>query len=156
MLARTDAVSTIHRDARMLCVWVRPPGADLEHRFLGLLGSSAYRESVFAIPVLADRANEVIELSGASLQSHTGRGIRNVIETLPRDLAFELDSHTLAQLVIDIVGLQERRIVRAFDVAEPVGPWTTVLVYLPRTRFTAALPEVVAGARRRALRRRRA
>ncbi len=145
VLARTDAPATIHRPARMLCVSVRPPGTGLEHRFVGLLGSAAYRESVFAIPVLADRANEVLELSGASAHSHTGRAIKNVVETLPRDLLFELDAHTLAQLVIDIVGLQERRIVRAFDVAEPVGPWTTVLVYVPRSRFTALLPDDVAA-----------
>ena len=145
VIARTDAAATIHRDARMLCVSVRPPGSGLEYRFVGLLGSAAYRESVFAIPVLAERATEVLELSGAPLHSHTGRAIKNVVETLPRDLVFELDAHTLAQLVIDIVGLQERRIVRAFDVAEPVGPWTTVLVYVPRSRFTAMLPDAVAA-----------
>ncbi len=145
VIARTDAAATIHRPARMLCVCVRPPGTGLEYRFVGLLGSAAYRESVFAIPVLADRATEVLELSGAPLHSHTGRAIKHVVETLPRDLVFELDSDILAQLVIDIVGLQERRIVRAFDVAEPVGPWTTVLVYVPRTRFTATLPDTVAA-----------
>ena len=47
--------------------------------------------------------------------------MRNVLETLPRDLVFELDSHNLAQLVIDVVSLQERQIVRVFDVPEPVG-----------------------------------
>ncbi len=145
VIARTDAAATIHRHARMLCVCVRPPGTGLEYRFVGLLGSAAYRESVFAIPVLADRATEVLELSGAPLHSHTGRAIKHVVETLPRDLVFELDADTLAQLVIDIVGLQERRIVRAFDVAEPVGPWTTVLVYVPRSRFTATLPDEVAA-----------
>ena len=59
---------------------------------------------------------------------------------------FELDADRLAHLVIDIVGLQERQLVRIFDVAEPVGAWSTVLVYLPRTRFTARLPELVAEA----------
>ncbi len=117
--------------SRMLCVSVRPPGTGREYRFLGLLASSAYRESVFAIPVLRERATEVLGLSGLDAMSHTGRAIKNVVETLPRDLVFELDAHALAQLVIDIVGLQERRIVRVFDVAEPVGPLTTVLVYVP-------------------------
>ncbi len=48
----------------MLCVSVRPPGSGREYRFLGLLASSAYRESVFAIPVLRERATEVLGLSG--------------------------------------------------------------------------------------------
>ena len=69
--------------------------------------------------------------------------MKNVVETLPRDLVFELDVDTLARLVIDIVGLQERRIVRVFDVAEPVGTWAYVLVYVPRARFTSGLPDLV-------------
>ena len=35
---------------------------------------------------------------------------------------------------------------RAFEVPEPVGRWVTVLVYVPRDRFTADLPERVADA----------
>ena len=39
---------------------------------------------------------------------------------------------------------------RVFAVPEPVGRWVTVLVYLPRDRFTAELPERVADAVARA------
>jgi glutamate dehydrogenase len=143
VIARSEQVSTIHRAARMTCIAVRPPadGGTVEHRFIGLLGSGAYRESVFAIPKVSDRANDVLALAGASEVSHTGRAIKHVVETLPRDLVFELDSRALAGLVIDIVGLQERRIVRVFDVAEPVGPWTTVFVYVPRARFESGLDD---------------
>jgi glutamate dehydrogenase len=143
VIARTETVATIHRPVRMTCVAVRPPseGGRIEHRFIGLLGSGAYRESVFAIPKVSDRANDVLALAGASEVSHTGRAVKNVVETLPREIVFELDSQALAELVIDIVGLQERRIVRVFDVAEPVGPWTTVFVYIPQARFESGLPE---------------
>ena len=144
-IARTDAIATVHRPARMTCIMVRPAaeGGRVEHRFIGLLGSGAYRESVFAIPTVCDRANEVLDAAGVTEVSHTGRAIKNVVETLPRDIVFELDSQALAELVLDIVGLQERRIVRVFDVAEPVGPWTTVFVYVPRARFDSELPERV-------------
>jgi len=147
VIARTDAVACIHRSARMTSVAVRSSAADstaLEYRFVGLLGSAAYRESVFAIPVVGDRARDVLARVGTVSESHTGRAVRNVVETLPRDVVFELDVDELTQLVGDIVGLQERRIVRVFDVAEPVGPWTTVFVFVPRSRFTATLPEQVA------------
>ena len=143
VIARTDMVATIHRAARMTCIAVRTEGGTVEHRFIGLLGSAAYRESVFAIPVIGERAEEVISVAEASVESHLGRMMRNELETLPRDLVFELDAHQLAELVLDIVGLQERRIVRVFDVAEPVGPWTTVLVYVPAARFDSDLPSTV-------------
>jgi glutamate dehydrogenase len=128
----------------MTSIAVRPDGSDLEYRFVGLLGSAAYRESVFAIPVVGERATEVVERIGASVATYTGRAVRNVVETLPRDIVFELDPQPLHELVSAIVGLQERRIVRLFDVSEPVGPWTLVLVYIPRSRYVADLPERVA------------
>jgi len=149
VVARTEALATVHRAARMTSIAVREAGPTegsiTEHRFIGLLGSGAYRESVFAIPVLRDRATAVLELSGNAVVSHTGRAIKNVVETLPRDLVFELDTHALAELVIDIVGLQERRIVRVFDVDEPVGDLTTVFVYLPKVRFESDLQGRVAA-----------
>ena len=143
VIARTDEVSRIHRAARMTCLAVRTDGGAVEHRFVGLLGSGAYRESVFAIPTIGERAREVIEMAGVSVETHLGRSMRNVLETLPRDLVFELAAQPLAELVLDIVGLQERRIVRVFDIAEPVGPWTTVLVYVPTGRFDTGLRRTV-------------
>ncbi len=146
VIARTDTLSTVHRHVRMNSLAIRvtdDDGTVIEHRFIGLLGSGAYRESVFAIPVLGDRAREVIGLAHADENSYVGRAIKNVVDTLPRDLAFELDAHDLAQLVIDIVGLQERRIVRLFEVAEPVGDYTTVFVFLPKVRFESGLADRV-------------
>ncbi len=80
--------------------------------------------------------------------------MKNVVETLPREVVFELDSDALAGLVIDIVGLQERRIVRVFDVAEPVGPWTHRVRLRPAgtLRIRVARPRPAPG--REALRQR--
>ena len=150
VIARTDAVATVHRPARMTSIAVRVDGpdgvdgSDREVRFVGLLGSAAYRQSVFVIPVIGERADQVVARVGAAVESHTGRAVRNVIETLPRDVVFETGVDELTELVAAISGLQERRLVRVFDVTEPVGPWTTVLAYVPQSRFTATLPELVA------------
>ena len=59
-------------------------------------------------------------------------------------MVLELEPSALARLTASIVGLQERQLVRTFAVPEPVGPWVTVLTYLPRDRFTAELPAQVA------------
>ncbi len=146
-VARSERTATIHRPARMTVVTVLTEDADgdpIAERFVGLLASTAYRQSVLAIPSVGDRARAVLGLATAGAETHTGRSMRNVLETLPRDLVFELDGETLAELVIDVVGLQERQIVRVFDVPEPVGSSSTVLVFLPKQRFNAQLPERVA------------
>lgn len=146
-IARSSATSTIHRSSRYTVVTVIDDrgGVQVAERFVGLLSSTAYRQSVLSIPSVGERARAVLGLAVHGVETHTGRTMRTVLETLPRDLVFELDADQLAELVIDVVGLQERQIVRVFDVPEPVGPWSTVLVYLPKHRFSAGLPETVAA-----------
>ena len=146
-IARSVGRASIHRAARMTVISVQHADADGQQvvdRFVGLLASTAYRQSVLSIPSVGDRARAVLGLTSAGAETHTGRSMRNVLETLPRDLVFELDAHALAELVIDVVSLQERQIVRVFDVPEPVGDRSTVLVFVPRQRFHARLPEQVA------------
>ena len=145
-IARSSRVASVHRPSRMTAVTVIriENGEPMAERFVGLLASTAYRQSVLAIPTVGDRARAVLGLASAGAETHTGRSMRNVLETLPRDLVFELDADQLALLVIDVVGLQERQIVRVFDVPEPVGTSSTVMVFLPKSRFTAQLPERVA------------
>jgi glutamate dehydrogenase len=145
VIARTDARATVFRDERQTVVIVRPDEAT-ERRFVGLLATNAYRVSVLDIPRVGAEARRVLDLTAARMHAHAGRATRNVLENLPRDLVLELEPASLGQLVTDIVGLQERQLVRVFEVPDPVGPWATGLVYLPRSRFTAELPERVAAA----------
>ncbi len=145
VIARSDATATVFRAERHTVVIVRPDDAT-ERRFVGLLATNAYRVSVLDIPRLGADARRVLDLTEKRIHSHAGRATRTVLENLPRDLVLELEPEELGQLVTEIVGLQERQLVRVFEVPDPVGPWATVLVYLPRNRFTAELPERVADA----------
>ncbi len=143
VIARTDETSSVFRDERQTVVRVAGPG-DLQTRFVGLLATNAYRVSVADIPGFGPAALAALALDEHTMHSHLGRATRTVLENLPRNLVLEQDPVTVARLVADIVGLQERQLVRVFEVPEPVGPWVTVLVYLPRSRFTAELPEGIA------------
>ncbi len=142
-IARTDDRSTVFRNDRQTVVSVEHPGGAVQSCFVGLLATNAYRVSVLSIPGLGEAVAAALDLP-ARMHSHTGRATRTVLESLPRNLVLELEPTALARLVSSIAGLQERQLVRAFPVPEPIGPWVTVLVYLPRDRFTAELPERVA------------
>jgi len=148
VIARTDDPAKVFRADRQTVVAVRRDGesSTVETRFVGLLSTSAYRASVLDIPGLGDDVRARLELSEERMHSHIGRATRNALEGLPRDLVLEIGPDALAQLVSEIVGLQERQLVRVIVVPERVGQWATVLVYLPRARFTAELPERVADA----------
>ncbi|MFV0307146.1 MAG: NAD-glutamate dehydrogenase domain-containing protein, partial [Desertimonas sp.] len=146
VIARTDDHARVFKAQRQTVVCVRPDGpeATTETRFVGLLTSNAVRGSVLDIPRIGPALSERLDLSESRLHTHAGREARNVLENLPRDLVLEQSPDTTAELVADIVGLQERRLVRVFEVPEPVGAWVTVFVYLPKARFTADLPTRIA------------
>ena len=165
-MARADRTSTVFRPQRLSVLIVTDPadagrisepgtdGRSVQHRFVGLLSTAAQRASVFDIPGFGDQIAAELGLIGEAVHSHSGRAARTVLESLPRDVVLELTPAEVADLVREIVGLQERRIVRVFEVPEPAGLWTTVLVYFPRNRFNADLPERHRRHRRRRLRRR--
>ncbi len=146
VMARADMVSAVFRPQRLSVLIVSDPASspELQHRFVGLLSTGAQRASVLDIPGFGDQIAGELGLVGEAAHSHSGRAARTVLENLPRDVVLELSPAEVADLVREIVGLQERRVVRVFEVPEPVGLWTTVLVYFPRNRFTAELPERLA------------
>src|SRR6266508_2176876 len=145
VMTRADAISTVFRPQRLTVLVVSDRDEHgVQHRFIGLLSTAAQRASVLEIPGFGDQISQELELVGDAIHSHSGRAARTVLDNLPRDVVLELSPLEVAELVREIVGLQERRLVRVFDVPEPVGLWTTVLVFFPRNRFTAELPERIA------------
>jgi len=86
----------------------------------------------------------VISRSKADPASHTGRALRTVLETFPRDELFEIGRDELAEVATAIVGLQERSLVRVVELRSPASGWQTLAVYLPRSRVTPDVPQRVA------------
>ena len=146
VLTRADEVTTVFRAQREHVLVVTDPAApEVQHRFTGLLSTAAQRASVLEIPGFGDEIASELELDDpVETHSHSGRMARTTLDSLPRDVVLELSAAEVAALVREIMALQERRLVRVFEVPEPVGLWTTVLVYFPRNRFTADLPERIA------------
>jgi glutamate dehydrogenase len=154
VVARADRRSTVHRASRLTCISVRrfdESGRVVgEHRLVGLFSALAYRESVTAVPLVREKVAEVLRRADAPADSHTGRAVRTVLESFPRDELFEIDVDALYPVVMGIVGLQERQLVRAFVVHEHNPHYATALVYLPRQRFTIDAAARVAVVVRRA------
>ncbi|MCU1396015.1 MAG: NAD-specific glutamate dehydrogenase [Ilumatobacteraceae bacterium] len=143
-IARTDDEVEIHRRARPVCIAVRrfSDGGDVvgEERFVGLFSAAAYRASVTTIPLIRERVAWITSKSRLDPNSHSGRALRTVLETFPRDEMFELGRDELADVANAIVGLQERTVVRVLELRAPASGWQTLAVYLPRTRVAADTP----------------
>ncbi len=142
VLVRDPHRSPVHRPIYVERVAARRYTAEgellVEHRFLGLLAASAYTDSVENIPVLAAKADRLLDDSGFEPNSHGWNAVRQVVATYPRDELFEAGVEELAPIVAGVAALRERRQTRVFLRRARYGRFATALVYLPRDRYNTA------------------
>lgn len=149
VLAKANSRATVHRPAYLDYVGVKTFDAagevTGERRFLGLLSSTAYAESLTRIPLLRERAAAVLKRSGFDPRSYAGRALMDTLETYPRDELFHTSVEELAPMAEAAMHARERRAVRAIIRRDTYGRYVSVLVYLPRDRYNTAVREKFVG-----------
>ena len=80
----------------------------------------------------------VIERSGLSPRSHSGKDLMAILEDYPRDELFQITTDDLYDTVMGVLRLAGRRQLRLFVRRDLYGRFISCLVYLPRDRFTTA------------------
>ncbi|HWI24208.1 MAG TPA: NAD-glutamate dehydrogenase, partial [Lysobacter sp.] len=138
ILTKTNARATVHRPGYMDYIGVLSFDAKgkpvREQRFLGLYTSSAYNRRPWDIPLVRERYEHVMRESGLRPASHSGKALRHIMETLPRDELFQSSEAELFQAATGILGLQERVRSKLFLRPDRYGRFYSVLVYVPRDR----------------------
>lgn len=139
ILTKTNARSTVHRPGNMDYIGVVEFDAHgkpvAEQRFIGLYTSSAYNRRPWEIPLVRERHEHVMRQSGLSPNSHSGKALRHILETLPREELFQSSEDELFRTAMGILGLQERVRSRLFLRRDRYGRFFSALVYIPRDRF---------------------
>jgi glutamate dehydrogenase len=143
ILTKANSRSTVHRSAYLDYVGIKQfdenGEAVGEQRFIGLLSSTAYTESVMQVPVLKRKALELFRMTGFDPNSHSGKGLLDVLETYPRDELLQAPVEDLLPIVQTVLHLQERRAVKLFVRRDVYNRYLSCLVYLPRDRYTTAV-----------------
>ncbi len=145
IITKANSRSTVHRPAYLDYVGVKTfdeSGEVVgERRFLGLFSSAAYTESVTRIPVLRDKTSQVLQGTGFSPNSHSGKALMDILETYPRDELFQTSVEELIPVAEAVLHLRERRQLRFFARRDTYGRYLSCLVYLPRDRYTTQIRE---------------
>ena len=149
VLAKANSKATVHRPVFLDYVGVKKfdENGDVvgERRFLGLFSSAAYTESVKRIPVLREKAAEVIDIVGLEPMSHAGKALMDVLETYPRDELFQTPLEDLVPIAAQVMYTRERRQLRLFVRRDLYGRFLSCLVYLPRDRYNTTVRERIAA-----------
>ncbi len=140
VINRAVSESTVHRTGHMDYVGVKKFGDDGrvtgEHRFLGLYTSTAYTGDVRSIPILRRKLAGVLARAQYPEQSHSGRALVNILETLPRSELFQISEQELTQTALGILQLQERQRTTLFIRLDPFGRFYSCLVFVPRDQMS--------------------
>src|SRR5690606_25225859 len=140
IITKANSRSTVHRNTYLDYIGFKVFDADGnvvgERRFLGLFSNAAYRTPVRDLPVVRRKVAEVIDRSGLSPRSHSGKTLLEILETYPRDELFQIKTDDLYRSVIGVLRMAGRRQVRVFLRRDGYGRFISCLVYLPRDRFT--------------------
>ena len=141
IVMKANVKSRIHRRAYLDYVGVKRFDTDGnpvgEFRILGLFTSTAYTRSTRSIPYLRRKVDAVLQRAGFDPGSHSGKALVNVLESYPRDELFQIDEDTLYEFALAILQLDERPRVRVLARPDRFDRFVSVLVYVPRERYSS-------------------
>ena len=142
IITKANSRSTVHRSAYLDYIGFKTFDSNGnvvgEKRFLGLFSSAAYRTSVRDLPVVKRKVSSVLDRSGLSPRSHSGKDLLEILETYPRDELFQITTDDLYQAATGVLRMAGRRQLRLFMRRDTFGRFISCLIYLPRDRFTTA------------------
>ncbi|QNK80497.1 NAD-glutamate dehydrogenase [Nakamurella sp. PAMC28650] len=140
VLTQTSSGTALSREVPPFSVAVRILGADgriiRQHRFLGVLTPRALNAEITTTPVLRQTVATVLSSLGAVPDSYTGQRAMELLATYPRAELFWASPELVLDTVSGVLQLSSRRRLRAYLQPDPFGRFTSVLVYLPRDRYT--------------------
>jgi len=155
IITKTNALSTIHRGGYMDYISLldfNVQGEVIgEKRLIGLFTSGAYIRRCFDTPLVRRKVADVVRMSGLRPNSHAGKALLHILETLPRDELFQASAEELLDLGVGILDLQERSQTRLFIRRERFGRFFSCLVFIPRDRFNTENRERIQAILKRAL-----
>ena len=143
VLSKTSAYSTVHRRARMDYIGIRRVGPDGqllgEARLIGLFTSKAYMEPAAKTPLLHHKLEQILAAEDLIPGSHDYKAAVELFGSFPKDELFQASTEELRQLVVGLLQLEKHGGIRVLVRRDIFGRQVSVVVALPREKFTAAL-----------------
>ena len=143
VVAKANTVSRVHRRVYLDYIGVKRYGANGrpvgEVRFVGLFTAEAYNEPAPKVPLIRQKIANVLARTGKAPSSHDQRRLNNVLESYPRDELFQISEDELLEIAEGVVHLYDRPRLRVFVRRDPFDRFVSILLFVPRDRFDAAL-----------------
>jgi glutamate dehydrogenase len=145
IVAKSTLKSRVHRRGYMDYIGVKRYDAQGraigEVRFVGLFTAEAYEDPARHLPLVRRKIEHVLARAGQNPSAHTGKRLRTIAETYPRDELFQIDEETLYQISMGVLHLFDRPRVRLFWRVDTFDRFVSALLYVPLDRFDSELQD---------------
>jgi glutamate dehydrogenase len=143
VLTKTNQQSPVHRRAKMDYIGVRrltPDGRVIgEARLIGLFTGKAYMSAADAIPIVRRKLRQILEAEDTIDGSHYYKQIVQIFNSFPKDDLFGSSTEGIRARVVGLIEAQEQEGVRLFVQRDLLQRNVSILVVVPRDRFSAGL-----------------
>src|SRR5919206_327649 len=143
IVAKTNAISPVHRHERMDYVGVRRVSRTGEivgeSRLLGLFTSKAYAERASETPLLHRKLRRALDAEDLIEGSHDYKAAVALFDSFPKEELFSAPVDDLRRAVVTLTGLEGSDRVRLLGRRDPDGRSASLILSLPRSRYSAPL-----------------
>jgi glutamate dehydrogenase len=143
VISKTNRHATVHRHARMDDITVKridERGQTIGVlRLLGLFTAKAYVEPAAKTPIIGRKLRQIATVEDYLEGSHDYRALVQLLESFPKDELFNASVDDLRVALVRLLDLEERRGVQLFVRRHIDEQRVSVIVALPRDRFSTEL-----------------
>ncbi|MBK5096565.1 MAG: NAD-glutamate dehydrogenase [Gemmatimonadetes bacterium] len=140
IVSKTNALSPVHRRARMDDISVKKIGRDGEvegeRRFLGLFTAKAFAQDASRIPILRRKLVEILEAEQVDKGSHDHGLVVRTFNSLPKEELFLTPVADLVRMIDTILETHGTDEVLLYAKPDSLRRGVNVMVILPRRKFS--------------------
>lgn len=146
-ITKANVKSSVHRVVHLDYVGVKifndQGNVVGERRFVGLFTSQSYGRAPHEVPILRRKVERVKRRSGFDSRSHLGKALTHILDSFPRDEAFQMSEDSLFETTTGILHLMERPQAKAYVRRDTFGRFVSALVFVPRDRYNTGLRRTI-------------
>jgi glutamate dehydrogenase len=114
-----------------------------ELRIVGLFTSMALATPNLEVPIVRRKVTEVMRRWAYPPQSHAAKSLMAALDSYPRDELFQISEDQLFAFAKEIAALADRPRVRVLPRTDRFDNFVSVLVFVPRERYTSDVREKI-------------
>ncbi|MCX7553472.1 NAD-glutamate dehydrogenase [Marinicella sp. S1101] len=139
VITKLNVISKIHRKGNLDYIGLLETDEKgqvvAEHRFIGLFTSVAINTNVLKIPYINTKIKVLIKQFGFDSNSHSGKMLMHIIDTMPRDEVLQSNTNELFNAVYQSLVIQEKITTQVTARQDKFNRFCSFMVYVPRDLF---------------------